>query len=73
MRLVAATLRFTRFNRDNRTTPILISEWGVLDEPSLGPSFYASVRQGGFAETFAHSARANKDGTRVYVSYGMPV
>ncbi|HEU4479301.1 MAG TPA: hypothetical protein VFR80_12350, partial [Pyrinomonadaceae bacterium] len=40
------------------TTPILISEWGVMDEPALGPSFYAGVRQGSFAETFGHSAKA---------------
>ena len=51
------------------TTPTIVSEWGVLDEPGLGPSFYASVRQGSFPETFGHSARASKDGTRVYVSY----
>jgi len=51
------------------TTPTVVSEWGVLDEPGLGPSFYASVRQGSFPETFGHSARASKDGTRVYVSY----
>lgn len=51
------------------TTPILISEWGVMDEPALGPSFYANVRQGSFAATFGHSAKANKEGTWAYVSY----
>ena len=49
--------------------PILISEWGVRDEPRLGPSFYESARQGIDNRVFGHSAKAGKDGTRVYVSY----
>lgn len=51
------------------TEPVLISEWGVLDQPGLGPSFYESARQGSDNRVFGHSAKAGKDGTRVYVSY----
>ena len=49
--------------------PRLVGEWGVLDEPALGPAFYAAVRRGGFPETFLHTVRANADGTRAYLSY----
>jgi len=49
--------------------PTLVGEWGVLDEPSLGLSFYLDVRQGDDARTLLHSPRANKDGTRAYLSY----
>jgi hypothetical protein len=51
------------------TNPTLVGEWGVLDEPSLGSSLYDSVRQGGDDRTLLHSARANPDGTRAYLSY----
>ncbi len=49
--------------------PNLIADWGVLGEPSLGVGFYLSVRQGADARTLLHSVRANKDGTRAYLSY----
>lgn len=49
--------------------PVQLSEWGVLDEPSLGAEFYLSARQGGDARTLLHSARANADGTIAYLSY----
>jgi hypothetical protein len=53
----------------NPASPVLVGEWGPLDEPSLGVAFYNGVQQGGDARTLGHSARANADGTRVYVSY----
>ena len=49
--------------------PALIAEWGVLDEPALGPEIYFLSRRGGSDYTYGHSARASQDGTRVYVSY----
>lgn len=49
--------------------PTLAGEWGVLDEPSLGVPFYLDVRRGADARTLLHSARANADGTRAYLSY----
>jgi hypothetical protein len=51
------------------TEPVVVGEWGVIDQPDLGPSFYASARQGSDPRVFGHSARANQNGTRVYVSY----
>ena len=53
----------------NPSSPTLIGEWGVLDEPALGLSFYLNVRQGGDGRTLLHGARANVDGTRAYLSY----
>ena len=49
--------------------PVLLGEWGVLDDPSLGLDAYLSARQGGDPRTYGHSPRANADGTRVYLSY----
>ena len=49
--------------------PKLVGEWGVLDEPALGLNAYLDARQGGDPRTLGHSARANADGTRVYLSY----
>jgi hypothetical protein len=49
--------------------PTLIGEWGVLDEPSLGVPYYLDVRRGGDGRTLLHSARANQNGTRAYLSY----
>ncbi len=51
------------------TSPTLLSDWGVLGEPSLGVSFYLSARQGGDARTQLHSVRANQNGTLAYLSY----
>lgn len=53
----------------NPANPTLIGEWGVLDEPTLGVPFYLNVRQGGDGRTLLHSVRANKNGTRAYLSY----
>lgn len=50
-------------------SPTLAGEWGVLDEPKLGPAFFTSVQRGGDARTLLHSARANKNGTLAYLSY----
>lgn len=49
--------------------PALLSEWGILDEPALGPEAYAAAARGDFPEVILHSARANADGTRAYLSY----
>ena len=49
--------------------PSLAGEWGVLDDPRLGVDYYLEARQGGDARTLGHSVRANKNGTRAYVSY----
>ena len=49
--------------------PTLAGEWGVLDAPEFGVSFYLGVEQGGDARTLLHSVRANADGTRAYLSY----
>lgn len=49
--------------------PVLVGEWGVLGEPALGLEFYLNVRRGGDARTLLHSARANTNGTRAYLSY----
>lgn len=41
----------------------------MREEHGLGPSFYESAGQGSDDRVFGHSAKASKDGTRVYVSY----
>lgn len=51
------------------TQPVLASEWGVLDDPALGPEFALLAQQGSFPGTFLHSVRANDAGTRAYLSY----
>ncbi len=49
--------------------PTLLAEWGILDEPSLGPDYAERVRQGGDARYYLHSVRASADGARAYLSY----
>jgi hypothetical protein len=53
----------------NPSNPTLVSEYGVLDDPMFGVPFYLSVLQGGDARTLDHSARFNRTGTRLYLSY----
>jgi len=53
----------------NPANPTFLSEYGVLDDPTLGVPFYLSVLQGGDARTLLHSPRFNKKGTRLYLSY----
>jgi hypothetical protein len=49
--------------------PQLLSDWGVLQEPALGLDFYLASARGLVPQVFAHSVRANTNGTRAYVSY----
>ena len=49
--------------------PELLADWGVLQEPALGLDFYLATAQGQDAQVFAHSVRANTNGTRAYASY----
>ena len=49
--------------------PTLAGEWGVLDEPTLGVPFYLGVLRGADSRTLLHSARANENGTKAYLSY----
>jgi hypothetical protein len=49
--------------------PVLLADWGVLAEPELGVNFFLGAQQGSDARTQLHSVRANKDGTRAYLSY----
>jgi hypothetical protein len=53
----------------NPSAPALVGEYGVLDDPMFGVDFYLGVRQGGDARTLDHSARFNRTGTRLYLSY----
>jgi hypothetical protein len=53
----------------NPSAPELVGEYGVLDDPMFGVPFYVSVLQGGDARTLDHSARFNRRGTRLYLSY----
>ncbi len=53
----------------NPTSPTLLADWGVLSEPTLGLNAYLSAQRGSDARTQLHSVRANKDGTRAYLSY----
>jgi hypothetical protein len=53
----------------NPSAPTLVGEYGVLDDPMFGVPFYVSVLQGGDARTLDHSARFNRRGTRLYLSY----
>jgi hypothetical protein len=53
----------------NPANPVRLAEWGVLDAPGLGESFYLSARRGQDFRTLLHSVRANADGTRAYLSY----
>jgi hypothetical protein len=48
-------------------SPTLVGEYGVLDD--LGVDFYLDVQQGDDARTYDHSARFNRRGTRLYLSY----
>jgi hypothetical protein len=57
------------WNINDPANPTLVSEWGLLDEPSLGDDLYFGARQGNDARTLLHSPRANADGTRAYLSY----
>jgi hypothetical protein len=50
-------------------SPTLVGEYGVLDDPMFGVPFYLEVQQGGDARTYDHSARFNRSGTRLYLSY----
>jgi hypothetical protein len=43
--------------------------WGIGDEPALGDDFARQAQQGSMPVTLLHSARANADGTRTYLSY----
>ncbi|MGH9248207.1 MAG: PA domain-containing protein [Acidimicrobiales bacterium] len=49
--------------------PVLVGEWGVLDEPGLGVPYYLGVRRGADGRTLLHSVRANQNGTLAYLSY----
>ena len=51
------------------TKPTQIGEWGVLDEPALGPEFFEQVGIGEDRDVFAHSVRETRKGTRAFVSY----
>lgn len=51
------------------TAPALIGEWGIQDEPALGPAFAQRVRQGTSAQTRGREVRANADGTLAYLAY----
>jgi hypothetical protein len=53
----------------NPSAPVFVGEYGVLDDPMFGVPFYLGVRQGGDARTLDHSARFNRTGTRLYLSY----
>lgn len=53
----------------NPGRPVLLSDFGVLDEPQLGLDVYLGARRGADARTQAHSVRANQEGTLAYVSY----
>jgi hypothetical protein len=49
--------------------PFFVSHWGLLGEPELGLDAYFDSLRGEFQANYAHSARANKNGTLAYVSY----
>ncbi len=51
------------------TNPVAVSEWGVLDEPELGPDVFANVQRGSYPVALLHSVRANRAGTLLYLSY----
>ncbi|HEY8492135.1 MAG TPA: PA domain-containing protein, partial [Dehalococcoidia bacterium] len=49
--------------------PSLLAEWGLMDEPSLGPGALQTEARGAQGAVFLHSARAGADGTVAYLSY----
>jgi len=49
--------------------PVLLSEWGVLDEPSLGQEFFRRQQRGARATFWAERVRASADGKYVYLAY----
>ena len=51
------------------TRPILVGEWGVLDEPSMGRRFFEREQRGARADGFAESVHASADGRRAYIAY----
>ena len=51
------------------TKPALMSEWGILGEPRLGPAAFSDAQQGAFPDALLHSVRADPSGTRLYLSY----
>jgi hypothetical protein len=49
--------------------PLLIGEWGVIDEPELGLDVYLDAGRGSVQGAFLFNVRANQSGSRAYLSY----
>ncbi len=49
--------------------PIMVGEWGVLDEPSLGRIFFLREQRGARADDFGERVFASPDGKLAYYSY----
>ena len=49
--------------------PTLVGEWGVLDEPTLGPDFLLSEQRGARADAFLERVQTSRDGERAYLAY----
>ncbi len=51
------------------TNPLMVGEWGVLDEPALGMSAYLSERYGVMTNLYAEGVSASPDGRYAYLTY----
>jgi hypothetical protein len=51
------------------TRPALVGEWGVLDEPTLGPECYRQGGRGDTARPFLEKVSASADGRTAYLAY----
>ena len=51
------------------TSPFVVGEWGVIDEPALGLEFYLSEQRGASNRDHGESVWASPDGRRAYYAY----
>lgn len=51
------------------TSPILVGEWGVIDEPALGLEFYLTHQQGVLSRDYGEGVWASADGRKAYYAY----
>lgn len=51
------------------TNPVMVGEWGVIDEPLLGLDFYLSEQRGTMTRDYGEAVWASNDGQRAYYAY----
>jgi hypothetical protein len=51
------------------TRPVMVGEWGVIDEPQLGPEVFLSASRGTVTKDFAEGVWVSPNGARAYLAY----